>query len=115
MSSARRLLIAGGIALAPLGMIYGLWYAVFAEHQELDELGKSLATGFSAAAERKRREKHASVADRDQGRRAGGRLAPEDLDGIGPVGCRRPLSVAGTRRHAPSLLAGGRLLVGRSA
>jgi len=52
MSSARRLLIAGGIALAPLGMIYGLWYAVFAEHQELDELGKSLATGFSAAAER---------------------------------------------------------------
>jgi Na+/proline symporter len=33
-------------------MIYGLWYAVFAEHQELDGMGKSLATSFSAAAER---------------------------------------------------------------
>ncbi len=52
MSIARRLLIFGGIGLALLGMIYGLWYAVFAEHQELDGMGKSLATGFSAAAER---------------------------------------------------------------
>jgi Na+/proline symporter len=52
MSAARRLLILGGISLALLGMIYGLWYAVFAEHQELDGIGKSLATGFSAAAER---------------------------------------------------------------
>src|SRR6266851_10367990 len=52
MSGARRLLIVGGIGLALLGMIYGLWYAVFAEHQELDGIGKSLATGFSAAAER---------------------------------------------------------------
>ncbi len=52
MSTARRLLILGGIGLALLGMIYGLWYAVFAEHQELDGIGKSLATGFGAAAER---------------------------------------------------------------
>ncbi len=52
MSGARRLLIVGGIGLALLGMIYGLWYAVFAEHQELDGIGKSLVTGFSAAAER---------------------------------------------------------------
>ncbi|HEX4542451.1 MAG TPA: hypothetical protein VH114_04720 [Candidatus Acidoferrum sp.] len=52
MSAARRLLILGGIALALLGMSYGMWYAVFAEHQELDGIGKSLATGFSAAAER---------------------------------------------------------------
>ncbi len=52
MSTAQRLLILGGIGLALLGMIYGLWYAVFAEHQELDGIGKSLATGFSAAAER---------------------------------------------------------------
>jgi hypothetical protein len=52
MSAARRLLILGGIALALLGMGYGMWYAVFAEHQELDGIGKSLATGFSAAAER---------------------------------------------------------------
>jgi hypothetical protein len=52
MSAARRLLIFGGIGLALLGMIYGLWYAVFAEHQELDGIGKALATGFSAAAGR---------------------------------------------------------------
>lgn len=52
MSAARRLLIVGGIGLALLGMMYGLWYAVFAEHQELDGIGKSLATGFSAAAAR---------------------------------------------------------------
>jgi hypothetical protein len=52
MSPARRLLIFGGIGLALLGMIYGLWYAVFAEHQELDVIGTSLATGFSAAAGR---------------------------------------------------------------
>jgi hypothetical protein len=52
MSAARRLLIIGGIGLALLGMIYGMWYAVFAEHQELDGIGKSLATGFSAAATR---------------------------------------------------------------
>jgi hypothetical protein len=51
MSGARRLLIVGGIGLALLGMIYGIWYAVFAEHQELDGIGKSLTTGFSAAAE----------------------------------------------------------------
>ena len=52
MSSARRVLIVGGIALALLGMGYGLWYAVFAEHQELEGIGKSLATGFAAAGER---------------------------------------------------------------
>src|SRR5207237_10363862 len=52
MSAARGLLIVGGIALALLGMTYGVWYAVFAEHQELDGIGKSLTTSFSAAAKR---------------------------------------------------------------
>lgn len=52
MSTAGRLLIVGGIALALLGMAYGLWYALFAEHQELEGIGRSLASGFSAAAER---------------------------------------------------------------
>jgi hypothetical protein len=52
VSAARRLLILGGIALALLGMGYGMWYAIFAEHQELAGIGKSLATGFSAAAAR---------------------------------------------------------------
>jgi hypothetical protein len=52
MSSSRRLLIIGGIALAVWGMSYGLWYAVFAEHQALDNIGASLAGGFAAAADR---------------------------------------------------------------
>lgn len=52
MSSAKRVLVLGGIGLALLGMTYGLWYAVFAEHQALDGIGASLATGFSAAAHR---------------------------------------------------------------
>lgn len=42
----------GGIALAILGMSYGLWYAVFAEHQALDGIGQSLSASFHAAAER---------------------------------------------------------------
>ena len=52
MSGSRRLLIVGGIALAVGGMSYGLWYAVFAEHQALDNIGGSLAGGFAAAADR---------------------------------------------------------------
>jgi hypothetical protein len=52
MSAARRLLILGGIALALVGMSYGMWYAIFAEHQELEGIGKSLAAGFTAAADR---------------------------------------------------------------
>jgi len=52
MSRSRRLLIVGGIALAVWGMSYGLWYAVFAEHQALDSIGGSLAGSFAAAADR---------------------------------------------------------------
>ncbi len=52
MSSSRRLLIIGGILLAVWGMGYGLWYAVFAEHQALDNIGASLAGSFAAAADR---------------------------------------------------------------
>ena len=52
MSGGRRLLILGGIALALWGMGYGLWYAVFAEHQALNAIGASLAATFDAEAER---------------------------------------------------------------
>jgi len=61
MSRSQRLLIFGGIALAIWGMSYGLWYAVFAEHQALDSIGSSLASGFSAAASRHPAEAHASL------------------------------------------------------
>ena len=53
MNRSRRILIIGGIALALWGMGYGLWYAVFAEHQALDGIGSSLAASFGNAAERK--------------------------------------------------------------
>lgn len=52
MSGSRRLLIVGGIALALWGMSYGLWYAVFSEHQALNNIGASLATAFDASASR---------------------------------------------------------------
>jgi hypothetical protein len=51
MTFARHVLILGGIALALWGMAYGLWYAVFAEHQALDGIGASLSNAFAGAAE----------------------------------------------------------------
>ena len=48
--NSKKVLVIGGLALAILGMTYGLWYAVFAEHQALDGIGRSLAASFQAAA-----------------------------------------------------------------
>ena len=55
MSDARKLLILGGIALAAWGMLYGLYYAIFIEHQILNEIGSSLASTFAHAAEGERK------------------------------------------------------------
>jgi hypothetical protein len=52
MSGGRRVLILGGLALALWGMSYGLWYAIFAEHQALNAIGASLAATFDAGAQR---------------------------------------------------------------
>jgi len=52
MTSPRRVLIFGGILLAAFGMLFGLHYAVFVEHQTLDRMGGSLATAFVQAANR---------------------------------------------------------------
>ncbi len=52
MNASARLLIYGGICLAVLGMLYGLHYAVFVEHQTLDRMGGSLTAAFVHAAER---------------------------------------------------------------
>jgi len=52
VSTARRVLLLGGIALAIVGMCHGTWYAVFAEHQALDRIGESLASAFTLASER---------------------------------------------------------------
>ena len=61
MSSARKLLLVGGLTLAAFGMLYGLHYAVFVEHQTLDRMGASLAQAFASAAERDTVEAHSAI------------------------------------------------------
>ena len=63
MIGSRKLLVFGGLVLAIWGMAYGIWYAVFAEHQTLDGLGAALATGFRSAAENRMAESQAALAD----------------------------------------------------
>lgn len=46
MSRSRKLLIISGVVLAIWGMSFGLYYALFVEHQTLDKIGGSLAAGF---------------------------------------------------------------------
>src|SRR5690242_15868189 len=61
MSRARKVLILGGTALAAIGMFYGLYYALFVEHQTLEEMGGSLATAFVYGAERRMPEAHRAI------------------------------------------------------
>ncbi|MFZ0880150.1 MAG: hypothetical protein WA002_11680, partial [Candidatus Acidiferrales bacterium] len=51
MTRSGRILIVGGLLLAVLGMSYGLYYAVFVEHQTLDAIGESLTNAFVHASE----------------------------------------------------------------
>ncbi len=52
MNASSKVLFLGGWLLVLLGMGYGLWYAVFDEHQTLEHMGMSLAESFTQAAER---------------------------------------------------------------
>ena len=61
MNAARILLLVGGITLAALGMLYGLHYAIFVEHQTLDRMGGSLAQAFVHASERNLPAAHGAV------------------------------------------------------
>jgi hypothetical protein len=60
--SARKLLLFGGMLLAAFGMLYGLHYALFVEHQTLDHIGGSLATAFVDTAERELPGAHSAMA-----------------------------------------------------
>ena len=62
MTRDRKILIFGGIALALLGMTYGLYYAMFVEHQTLDQIGGSLAGAFVSAAEQNWPQAESSIA-----------------------------------------------------
>lgn len=55
------MLLASGLALLIWAMGYGLWYAWVAEHQEIEEMGTSLAGAFARAAERKMPEAEADL------------------------------------------------------
>jgi hypothetical protein len=44
-------------------MLYGLYYALFAEHQTLDRMGGSLATAFGDAADRNLATAHLAIDD----------------------------------------------------
>jgi hypothetical protein len=61
MSAPRKILIFGGLVLALFGMAYGLHYALFVEHQTLDQMGSSLAAGFGHAADRRMTEAEAAI------------------------------------------------------
>ena len=61
MTPSRRLLVFGGIALAALGMLYGLHYALFVEHQTLDRMGGSLSEAFVRAAQRQMPQAHDAI------------------------------------------------------
>jgi len=63
MIAAQKLLVIGGLALAIIGMSYGLYYALFDEHQTLEGMGMSLAKGFALAAERNLPEAHGAIDD----------------------------------------------------
>jgi len=61
MSASRKLLLIGGLMLVLWAMAYGLWYALFAEHQHLEGMGASLVTAFTRAAERNMTEADAAM------------------------------------------------------
>ena len=50
MTGSQKILLSGGLALAILGMAYGLWYAVADEHPTLERMGVSLASAFAEVA-----------------------------------------------------------------
>ena len=52
MDQPSKTLIIGGLLLTLWGMSYGLYYALFDEHQTLERIGVSLTTGFARAAEK---------------------------------------------------------------
>ena len=61
MNASSRVLLFGGLALAAFSMFYGVYYALFVEHQKLDGMGSSLTTSFVRAAERREPESQAAM------------------------------------------------------
>ncbi len=51
MTKPQRILFLSGVFLIAMTMVYGVWYAIFDEHQTLLGMGIQMATGFTAAAD----------------------------------------------------------------
>lgn len=62
MSASRKLLIVSGLLLTVWGLCWGLFYAVFVEHQTLDSLGGEITAAFVQAAQRNLNGAHSSIA-----------------------------------------------------
>ncbi len=62
MSPSRKLLLVSGLLLVVWGMSYGLYYALFDEHQTLESITVALMDGFAAAAHRNLPEAQAALA-----------------------------------------------------
>jgi dipeptide/tripeptide permease len=62
MSAARKLLFVSGLALAVWGMVWGLVYALFFEHQALDAMGGQITAGFVRASQLNLPAAHAALA-----------------------------------------------------
>src|SRR5579864_1659793 len=63
MTTSQKLLVCSGLVLLIFAMSYGLWYAVFAEHQRLDKMGARLAASFAKAAVSDLQTSHAELGD----------------------------------------------------
>jgi len=62
VSGAQKVLIIGGLILAAFGMLDGLHFALFVEHQTLEGMGASLNRAFVAAAEQQPAARGAALA-----------------------------------------------------
>jgi len=61
MSGSRKLLLVGGLLLVLWGMSYGLYFALFDEHQALESITASLAAAFAHAAGGELAQAHAAL------------------------------------------------------
>jgi len=63
VSGSRKLLLVSGLLLTMWGMSYGLYYALFDEHQTLERMGERLASSFARAAQNQMDDAHAALDD----------------------------------------------------
>lgn len=63
MERSRKIMLVGGLLLTLWGMGYGLYYALFDEHQTLERMGERLVAGFAHAANREMPQARAALGE----------------------------------------------------